>query len=222
MVVISTIRNADRSHPTLLSMTGDQSLSVSARYEVLVTTDASRQLTITAGKSHLIRNVGSNNLVVVPSGASNVTLTPDTELRISWDVVGGIHKTAVFPAVPDAAMSATSPNAVQNSVAKAYADGLLSASVEALGNKSGAVALDFSGTNAKIQTMTLTGNVDLSGGFTAPTAACSIWLVFTQNATGGYTVTWPTLAGTDPVVDPSANAVTAVQLFFDGSNYHTF
>ena len=218
MVMIATIRRPGLAQPTLLSMSGDATLSASAMYEVLVTTDTSRQLTISAGKAHLVRNVGSNNLVLVLSGASNVTLTPDTEARVSWDVSGSAHKVAEIGAKPDSAMSATSPNAVENNVVKTYVDALLASTVNTLGNQSGAVGLNFSGTNAKIQTLTATGDVTLS--FTDPDEACWITVVVSQDATGGWRLTWPTLADEAPPLDPAASSTTVFHLFFDGTNYH--
>ena len=218
MVTITTIRNADRAQPTLLSMTANQSLAVTAHYEVLVTTDASRELTIDAGKSHLVRNVGSNDLVLVLTGHANVTLTPETEARVSWDTSGSAHKVAEIPAWPDSAMSATSPNAVENNIVKAYIDSLIDTAVNAMGNQSGSVGVDFSGSNAKIQTMTLTGDATLS--FTAPDDPAWITLSIAQDATGGRRLTWPTLAGNAPPIDPAISTTTVFRLFYDGTSYH--
>jgi hypothetical protein len=65
-------------------------------------------------------------------------------------------------------------------------------------------------------TMTLTGNVT-SSTISNPIAGQTITFVITQNATGGWTFTWPTNTRGSSNVEPTANAVSVQSFVFDGS-----
>lgn len=70
--------------------------------------------------------------------------------------------------------------------------------------------------------MTLSGDLNLSGGIAAPSAAAWRTLIVAQNSPGGWQITWPTLRGTTPVLDPTASAITVISLFWDGTYWHTW
>jgi len=86
-------------------------------------------------------------------------------------------------------------------------------------SSSGTVTIDWTAGN--VQTLSLTEDVTIS--FTAPTAAGHLTLKMTQDATGGWTPTLPTLGwgdGITPRWSSGANDVDLLFLFFDGSSYH--
>lgn len=65
-------------------------------------------------------------------------------------------------------------------------------------------------------TMTLTGNVTGST-ISNPIAGQVITFVITQNATGGWTFSWPSNTRGSSNVEPTANAVSVQSFVFDGS-----
>lgn len=88
------------------------------------------------------------------------------------------------------------------------------------GNSSTADTINWSAGSA--HKSTLTGNVTYT--FTAPSGVGYLQLKVVQDATGGRTVTWPTItwthsSGTAPVIKSAANAVTLIHLYYDGTNY---
>jgi len=90
-----------------------------------------------------------------------------------------------------------------------------------LGTVTGAVTVSLA--TASVVKMTLSGDVSMSSGWTAPATAAWRTLVMTQDATGGRQVTWPTtLLGATPLLNPVASAVTVVQLFYDGTYWHAW
>jgi hypothetical protein len=90
------------------------------------------------------------------------------------------------------------------------------------GNTSGTISVSWN--NGNNQSFTLIGNTTISL-FTSPGVSTTYHLVFTQDGTGGRTVTWPSgikwASGTTPVISSSAGAITVVTLIYgmDGFNY---
>jgi hypothetical protein len=76
-------------------------------------------------------------------------------------------------------------------------------------------------TNSNKQKSTLTGNCTFT--FTAPSNPCSLQLIITNNATGGYDITWPASVkwlGTEPTwTDGGASKTIIVSFLYDGTNY---
>jgi hypothetical protein len=91
--------------------------------------------------------------------------------------------------------------------------------VNAVGNSTGAVTLNFN--NGDVQTFTLTGNVTFT--FSNPVNGQVYKLLLTQDGTGGRTITWPAAmkwAGGALVLTAAASAVDSVSFFYDGTNYY--
>ncbi len=88
------------------------------------------------------------------------------------------------------------------------------------GNVTGAVPIDMRGMFQPTITATLTADTTFS--FNDPSRACKVTFIITQDATGYFEVTWPTILGPTPQVDPTPNSVTVIVLEFDGTNYHHF
>lgn len=92
-----------------------------------------------------------------------------------------------------------------------------------LGNKTGSTAVDW--TAFPSQSLTLTGNVDfLAGGWTVPSRPSEVSLRIRQNATGGFTVTWPSSitwqGGAAKQPRASANSTSIFKFYYDGSSYY--
>ena len=100
--------------------------------------------------------------------------------------------------------------------------GSLAVGINALGNISGAVSVDF--LRGNVITCTLTGNVTLSFVNIARMAGSPVVFVFTQDATGGRTVSWPATAkfetATAPVVKAGAGATDTFTFWGDGTNIY--
>jgi hypothetical protein len=81
--------------------------------------------------------------------------------------------------------------------------------VQSLGNKTGSTAIDLA--NGNVFSVTATGNITIAISGATAAKACSFALYVKQNATGGYTITWPQTVkwpgGTVPVTTASANAL---------------
>jgi hypothetical protein len=72
---------------------------------------------------------------------------------------------------------------------------------------------------ATIMTMTLTGGVTFNG-FTSPLAGQSATVIFTQDGTGGRTLTSTMkFAGGSKTLSTAASAVDIISVFYDGTNY---
>ena len=147
--------------------------------------------------------------------------TNDNDVVIWADAAdGGLFVyDASSTAVADAYSVIDGPGSVGRYLRFATSFGMPTADT-AMGNQAGAVTVDWS--TASIISMTMTADVDFSGGFTDASTARWLTLVLTQDGTGGWTVTWPTIVGAAPVIDGTAGATTVVQIFFDGTNYYTF
>jgi hypothetical protein len=91
--------------------------------------------------------------------------------------------------------------------------------INAMGNVSGAVAMNLALGN--VITMTLTGNVTSSTFSNAVASAGEdVTFIITQNGTGGYTFAWPTAvvpAGINPVPSLGASTVSIFKGVVDGS-----
>lgn len=85
---------------------------------------------------------------------------------------------------------------------------------------SGTGTVTFNWNDANIQSVTLTGSCTFA--FSNPQSGASYQIVITQNATGGFTITWPTIHWankTIPSLTGTANSVDIVTLTYDGSKY---
>ncbi len=90
--------------------------------------------------------------------------------------------------------------------------------VNAVGNSTGAVTVDFADGNK--QSFTLTGDVTFT--FSNPVAGESYTFVLTQDATGSRLVTWPAavkFAGGSLTLTTTANKTDVVKMLYDGTNY---
>ena len=140
-----------------------------------------------------------------------------------FDMTGGLSGTAFTVKVATAALDTSTTQAASTAFVMSQiatpsnvdARKRITSAVNALGSVSGAVAVDLSLGNTV--TMTLTGNVTLS--LSNAKAGQDITFVFTQDGTGGWSVTWP--AGTIPVGPAPSIAASAVSVFHagcDGTN----
>jgi hypothetical protein len=82
--------------------------------------------------------------------------------------------------------------------------------LSALGNRTGATAINLA--NGNVFSVTLTGNVTFTFPTTPASTACSFGLYIKQDGTGGRTVTWPTSSvkwagGAAPSLSTAANAL---------------
>ena len=87
-----------------------------------------------------------------------------------------------------------------------------------IGTVSGSTTVNWD--NGNIQSVTLSGNTTFT--FTNPQSGASYQIIITQNATGGYTITWPTIyweADIAPVLTGSSNSVDVATFTYDGSKY---
>ena len=75
------------------------------------------------------------------------------------------------------------------------------------------------GTVVDFSVATLTGNIG-SSTLASCTAGSILNFIFTQDGTGGRTVTWPTGFSEAPQVNPIASTSTKVSFWWDGSNAH--
>ena len=85
-------------------------------------------------------------------------------------------------------------------------------------SSAGAVTIDWKTSNK--QKITLTENTTFS--FTNPSQPCNLVLRIIQDATGGWTVTLPTIktaGGTGLTFSTTAGAEDILMLYFDGANY---
>lgn len=88
-----------------------------------------------------------------------------------------------------------------------------------ISSSSGVATVDWK--NGNIAKLTLTENTTLS--FTNPSYVCSLTLMIVQDATGGHSITFPTIKwanGEAPTLNISPNNVSIIRLFFDGSDYY--
>lgn len=80
--------------------------------------------------------------------------------------------------------------------------------LSALGNKTGATAINLA--NGNVFSVTLTGNVTFSFSGATAASACSFGLYIKQDGTGGRTVTWPAsvkwAGGAAPSLSTAASA----------------
>jgi hypothetical protein len=97
-------------------------------------------------------------------------------------------------------------------------DGQIFSTVQAKGNSSTAVTFNWN--DANIQTVTMTGNATFT--FSNPKSGASYQIIITQDATGGRTITWPTIhweGKAVPSLTGTANSVDIVTLTYDGAKY---
>lgn len=97
--------------------------------------------------------------------------------------------------------------------------GQVNSPANAKGN-SGTGTVTFNWNDGNIQTVTLTGSCTFA--FSNPTSGASYQIVITQNGTGGFSITWPTIhweGKTVPSLTGTANSVDVVTLTYDGSKY---
>lgn len=137
---------------------------------------------------------------------------------------GYTHHTIVTPIVENTIEGYTVLNEITNldKVSFATSQGLITPlilSTEKLNTStSSTVAIDWRTGN--LQSLTLTQNTTVT--FTSPSAPCNLQLRVIQDATGGRTITLPTLKkanGTTISFTTTPNAVDLLQLYFDGTNY---
>jgi hypothetical protein len=86
------------------------------------------------------------------------------------------------------------------------------------GNSGTAVTFDWNQGN--VQTVTMTGNATFT--FSSPLKGASYQIIITQDATGGRTITWPTIhweGKSVPSLTGTANSVDVVTLTYDGAKY---
>lgn len=141
------------SDPTNIALTADTSVPAGSKYILRVTPDAAgHELIVPSAKSHLVQNEGSFPLTlvtVVSGGSASVEVPAGGEGRATWSGAGGNHEVQVTAnsggtgGTVDAAMSATSTNAVQNQAIKAYVDSAIAT---------------ISGSNAVPYTLTANGH----------------------------------------------------------------
>lgn len=88
------------------------------------------------------------------------------------------------------------------------------------GNSGTSLAIDWD--NGNVQTVTLTDNTTLS--FSSAKAGAAYTLIIKQDATGGRTITWPTMkwAGGTALTSPTsaANAIDIVTIVYDGTDFY--
>jgi len=98
-------------------------------------------------------------------------------------------------------------------------DGQISSQINAKGNSGTAVTFNWNDGN--IQTVTMTGNATFT--FSNPESGASYQIIITQDATGGRTITWPTIhweGKTVPSLTGTASSKDIVTLTYDGTNYN--
>lgn len=81
-------------------------------------------------------------------------------------------------------------------------------------------AVTFNWNDGNIQTVTLTGNATFT--FSNPQSGASYQIIITQDATGGRTITFPTVkweGGAAPSLTGTANSIDIVTLTYNGSSY---
>ena len=86
---------------------------------------------------------------------------------------------------------------------------------------SGVGTVTFNWNDGNIQTVTLTGNSTFA--FSDPKSGASYQIVISQDATGGRTITWPTIHWVSrviPTLTGTANSKDIVTLTYDGTNYY--
>lgn len=106
--------------------------------------------------------------------------------------------------------------------------GNLALGANALGNSGTAITVDF--LKGTVVTMTLTGNVTLTfknvnalKGAGNVTGLTPVTFIFTQDATGGRTVTWPSTAkfpAGAPNINSAASAIDVWHFLSDGTNLY--
>ena len=82
----------------------------------------------------------------------------------------------------------------------------------------GSINIDWN--NGSKVKLTLTANTTVT--FTNPSNPINLFLEIVQDATGGHTLTLPTIkwsGGSSPTLSTSANNISTIALFWDGSNY---
>lgn len=75
--------------------------------------------------------------------------------------------------------------------------------------------------NGNLQSVTLTGNCTFT--FTAPTNPGKFMLILKEDATGGRTITFPTIkypSGSTPTWTTTANAINILSVMYDGTTYY--
>lgn len=94
--------------------------------------------------------------------------------------------------------------------------------INALGNVTGATAVDLSLGN--VVSMTLTGNVTISLSNAVASAGQEVTFIVTQNGTGGNVITWPTTvpAGIAPYASLAAGSISVFKALVDGSGALNF
>jgi hypothetical protein len=98
-------------------------------------------------------------------------------------------------------------------------NGQVASPTHAKGNITGATTVNFNDGN--IQTMTLTGNVTFT--FSNPKSGASYQLIISQDATGGRTITWPTMhwgGKTVPTLTGTLNSKDIITITYDGATYN--
>lgn len=149
--------------PTILALTGNQSVPSDARYIVRVSSnDPSWILTVPSGKSHRIQNAGANEFRVAYTTGS-VGVPVGSEVEVIWSSATSQHLVQITTSAAfDAVITGTSENAPQTKIIKSYVDtavagvpGSSSAEVRAaawpmaiLIERAGAIVYDGSNANA--------------------------------------------------------------------------
>lgn len=114
------------NNPTILSLTGNQTLSSSARYIVRVTSsEADLDLTISPSRSHSVQNEGNFNIRIQSTGNAQVNLPPGGEIQVTWDQANNKHELQIGSGITvDTAVSVSSPNPIANNAITNYVNSL--------------------------------------------------------------------------------------------------
>ena len=128
---------------------------------------------------------------------------------------GGVALSSLAPKA-SAALTGTT-TAVTLNVSKSITSG-----VNAMGNQTGSITVDLSLGN--VITMTLTGNVTITSFTNAVSSAGqNVTFIFTQDGSGGRTVTWPAAAlPLGPAPNVTIGAVSSFECMVDGSGNLNF
>lgn len=172
---------------------------------------------LSAGEFCIISANNAARTVVVKHGVDNITSLTGEDITlddVDLDVLCYGRASDVL-AIP--LFGLVTVDATQTLTNKTYQ--AANETVEALGNQTGSIALDYA--NGAMQTLTLTGNTTITAINNPPANGGTLSLLITQDGSGGHTLAFPAsvkwTGGTDPTITATASAIDLVSLItFDG------
>lgn len=217
-----SLSNLTLSDGSTLTISGDAVTATKARHVVETEASASSDNLATingiaAGEFCTISAFHTDRTVVVKHGTGNVVTTTGVDITLdATDLFVLLYgRTSDVLAIPlFNLVTSDASQALTNKTYKAANE-----TVEALGNQTGSIALNYA--NGALKTLTLTGNVTITAINNPPAAGGTLSLQITQDGTGSRTITWPSAvkwpSGTAPTLSTAAGAIDVVSLItFDG------